>query len=279
MSIDNVSIQCFISVADSGSFTKAAIKIGISQSAVSQQISKLENFVGKPLLVRGKVFSLTNEGEVFLEYARKIFSMQRELIDLFKEPQLKGEIKFGVTEDFAANFLYDVLREFSQIHPKILLNVECDLSLNLYEKFKQKKLDLVIVKTAPSSDSKYSLELFSEKLEWVGNLKSFKKSDVIPLVLASEPCLYREKIIESLNKKNIKWRVAFLSNGYASKVAAVRAGLGITALPRTIIPQEIKIIRSSFLPNLKDSQFSLLKHENKNAAINSFEQFVIKSLR
>ena len=99
------------------------------------------------------------------------------------------------------------------------------------------------------------------------------------MVLSPKPCLYREKAISSLEKKKIKWRLSFSSNSYAGKIAAVRAGLGITVLPHTIIPPEIKVIRSNLLPELKDSHFSLLKHKNNNAAVNSFEEFVIKNLK
>lgn len=279
MTIDTISAQCFVAVADSGSFTKAAHLVGRTQSAVSQQIAKLENFVGKKLFIRGKIFSLTAEGEVFLGYARQIFSLHRQAIECFKEPELKGEVRFGVLEDFASVFLYDVLREFSQIHPKILLNIECDLTANLYKKFKQKELDLVIVKMSPPKEFKHELELLSERLEWAGDSSLIKKNEPIPLVLSSKPCVYREKAIKALDKKGIKWRLAFSSNSHAGKIAAVRAGLGITILPRTIISQEIKIIRSSFLPELKDIHFSLLKHKNDNAAVDSFEEFVIKNLK
>lgn len=279
MAIDTISAQCFIAVADTGSFTKAAQQVGRTQSAVSQQIAKLENFVGKQLFVRGKVFSLTNDGKIFLGYIRQIFSLHREAIDCLKEPELKGEVRFGVPEDFVSVFLYDILREFSQIHPKILLNIECDLTLNLYERFRRKELDLVIVKMSPPHEFKHELELLSEKLEWAGDSGLIKKGEPIPLVLSPKPCLYREKAIRALEKKRIKWRLSFSSNSYAGKIAAVRAGLGIAVFPHTIIPPEIKIIRSSLLPELKDSHFSLLKHKNDNEAVNSFEEFVIKNLK
>lgn len=278
MTIDTISAQCFIAVADTGSFTKAALRVGRTQSAVSQQIAKLENFTGKQLFTRGKTFSLTNEGEVFLGYIRQIFALHREAIDCFKEPELKGEVRFGVPEDFASAFLYDVLRDFSQIHPKILLNIECDLTLNLYEKFKQKELDLVIVKMRPTGEFNHELELLLENLEWVGDSRLIKKCEPIPLVLSPQPCVYREKVIKALEKKKIKWRLSFSSNSYAGKIAAVRAGLGISVFPHAIIPKEIKIIRSALLPKLKATHFSILKHKNDNMAVNSFEEFVIKNL-
>ncbi|MBP7709457.1 MAG: LysR family transcriptional regulator [Rickettsiales bacterium] len=278
MAIDTISMQCFIAVADTLSFTKASERVGRTQSAVSQQIAKLEAFVGKPLFVRGKTFALTAEGEVFLNYANQIFAMHREAIDYFNEPELKGEVRFGVPEDFASVFLYDILKEFVQIHPRILLNVECDLTLNLYERFKQKKLDLVIVKMPRPPEFKHGIELSSEKLEWVGDEKLLLKSKTIPLVLSPKPCVYRDKALSALEAKGLKWRLSFSSHSYNGTIAAVKAGLGITVLPRKMIPPQAHILRSKLLPKLKDNQVSLLKHVANNSAVNSFEEFVVKHL-
>ncbi|WP_332368688.1 LysR family transcriptional regulator [Spirosoma telluris] len=91
MNIDTIALQCFIAVAETGSFTKAAERVNRTQSAISQQITKLENLLGKLLLVRGKAFTLTPEGEIFLGYARRIFALHREALDRFKEPELEGK--------------------------------------------------------------------------------------------------------------------------------------------------------------------------------------------
>lgn len=278
MTIDEISMQCFIAVAESGNFTKASQIVGRTQSAVSQQISKLENFTSRQLFIRSRNMTLTNDGEAFLVYAKQILALHREVIDYFKNPELKGEIRFGAPEDFVSVFLYDILKEFSQTHPRISLNIECDLTYNLYEKFKARKLDLVIVKMPPPSGLKYGVELFSEKLEWVGNTNLIKNNEAIPLVLSTEPCVYRKKILQALDKKKIKWRIAFSTNSYASKVAAVKAGLGISAFPHTIIPDDIKIIRLKKLPTLQENHFSLLKHGGSIAAVNSLADFVIKKI-
>ncbi len=72
MNIDTIALQCFIAVAETLSFTKAAERVGRTQSAISQQISKLENLMGHTLIARGKHPSLTAEGALFLIYSRKI---------------------------------------------------------------------------------------------------------------------------------------------------------------------------------------------------------------
>ena len=278
MTIDTISLQCFIASAETLSFTKAAQRVGRTQSAVSQQIAKLENLLGKTFFKRSKNLELTNEGEVFLTYAKQIFSLHCETIDHFKEPNLKGEVRFGIPDTFANVFLEEVLSEFISIHPNVSLHVECDLTMNLYENFKKKKLDLVLLKMPCPKDVKFGSDLSSEKLCWVGNQKLIKNKTALPLVLSPKPCVYRKAAIESLDKKKIKWRIAFSSHSYSGIIAAIKAGLGLTILPQKMIPKGLNIIKSDLLPKLENSHISLLKSSNQNPAINSFEEFVIKYL-
>lgn len=278
MTIDTISLQCFIAAAETASFTKAAERVGRTQSAVSQQIAKLENLLGKTLFKRAKNLELTSEGEIFLNYAKQIFSLHRETIDHFKEPNLKGEVRFGIPDDFASVFLYQVLSEFTSIHPNVSLHIECDLTLNLYEDFKKKKLDLVLLKMPCPKNVELATELSSEKLCFVGNADLIKNQKTIPLVLSPKPCVYRKSAIEALDKKKIKWRIAFSSHSYSGITAAVKAGLGVTILPQKMVPKDLTIIRSDLLPKLDNSHISLLKSTDKNPAINSFEGFIIKHL-
>ncbi len=278
MTIDTISLQCFIAAADTGSFTKAAERVGRTQSAVSQQIAKLENILGKVLFKRSKTLELTSDGEIFFNYAKQIFGLHQEALSHFKEPDLKGEVRFGLPDDFASVFLYQVLSEFISVHPNISLHIECDLTMNLYENFKKKKLDLVLLKMPRPKEFSSGIEMSSEKLCWVGDQKLLTKKRTLPLVLSPKPCVYRKAAIEALDHKKMKWRIAFSSHSYSGTIAAVKAGLGITILPQKMVPKDLQIIRSTSLPKLGNSEISLLKLSNKNPAINSFEEFIIKRL-
>ncbi len=279
MNLDTLTLQSFLAVAETGSFTKAARIVGRTQSAVSQQMAKLETMLGTPLFSRSGTFSLTAEGEVFRGYARQIFALHHEAFDRFKEPELEGEVRFGLPEDFASVFLSDVLADFSRIHPRILLNIECDLTINLFERFKQKHFDLVLVKMNRPEDFPNGQEVWSETLEWVGEDVLIDTSKPIPLVLSPQPCVYRARAIHTLENKGISWRLVFSSPSFAGTIAAVKAGMGITVLPRTMIPEKLNAIKSSYLPALHDTHVSLLKHSNDNPAINSFEGFMLKKLK
>lgn len=280
MNIDTITLQCFLEVAECGYVTRAAERIGRTQSAVSQQISKLEHMLDNTLFVRGKKFSLTNEGEIFLSYAQKIFALHHEVFDRFKEPELEGEVRFGIPEDFASIYLSDVLVNFSRLHPLIVLNIECDLTLNLFERFKRNEFDLVLLKMNRPEDFPESVDVYSEKLEWVGSPDLLKKnSTALPLVLSPQPCVYRSRAIKTLEKFGVKWRMVFSSPSYAGTIAAVKANLGITVLPRNMIPSELKTVSHPMLPALNDTHISLLKRDRKNLALLSFEEFVLARLR
>lgn len=282
MSFDILTLECFLAVAETGSFTQAAEKVMRTQSAISQQVAKLENQLGKPLITRGKNFMLTPDGEILLGYARQIIKLQYEAFDRFKEPELEGEVRFGLPEDFASVFLTDVLTEFSRKHPRILLHIECDLTLNLFERFKQKEFDLVLVKMSRPEDFPNGIDVWSETLEWVGNIDLLEQDSdtAIPLVLSPQPCVYRSRAINALESVKCKWRIVFSSHSFTGTIAAVKAGMGVTVLPRNMVPDQVDIIRHhKNLPNLDDTHISLLKYDDQNIAVNSFEKFVIERLR
>lgn len=279
--MNEFTLRCFLAVAETSSFTRAAQMVNRTQSAITQQMNSLEKSLGKRLFDRGKQIRLTKDGEIFLPYASKIFALHLEVLDRFKHPELEGEIRFGLPEDFAAMFLSDVLTDFSRLHPRILLNVECDLTLNLFERFKKGAFDMVLVKMSRPEDFPNGVEVWSEPLEWIGKNDyqlSSDKNNPVPLVLSPEPCVYRASALQALEQDEIRGKIVFISPSYAGIIAAVNAGMGITALPRTMIPDTLEVIQEDFLPSLPDIHVSLLKQTDKNECLQSLEDFLLKKL-
>ncbi|KTD82199.1 LysR substrate-binding domain-containing protein [Legionella waltersii] len=282
MSLDTITLQCFLAVAETLSFTKAASRVGRTQSAISQQIAKLENLFEKQLITRGRELSLTPDGEIFLSYAKRIYELHRESLDRFKTPELQGELRFGLPEDFASMMLSDILVEFSRLHPRVMLNVECDLTLNLIERFHKDEFDLILIKTNEKHPITEGINVWNEPVEWVGKkelLPALNQNTIIPLILSPNPCVYRGNVIESLDQHHLKWRLAFSSPSYAGKMAAVRAGLGITAIQRSMIPNYLDRLNDYFLPPLRDIHVSLIKKDGANNAIDSLEFFIMDKLK
>jgi DNA-binding transcriptional LysR family regulator len=279
MAFDTLTLRCFLEVAEIGSFTKAAQRVGRSQSAVSQQIAKLEQHLGKALFTRGKLLALTDEGQLFLSYARRMHELHSEALDRFREPELQGEVRFGLPEDFAAVYLSDVLAEFTRSHPRILLSIECDLTLNLYRRFQAREFDIVLVKMNRPEDFPNGTEVFSEPLAWVGDASLARGAGAVPLVMAPQPCVYRAAAIAALGRAGRPWRQTLTSPSHAGTIAAVRAGLGLTVLPRPMIPATLPAIPAGEVAPLGLIHVSLLKHRNDDPAINSLENFVLGKLK
>ena len=100
----------------------------------------------------------------------------------------------------------------------------------------------------------------------------------LPLVLAPQPCVYRASAIKALENTGRAWRLVFSSPSYAGTVAAVKAGMGITVMPHTMVPKELESLDLAALPKLEDTHVSLLKHHKNNPAINSLEEFVLRKV-
>ena len=103
-------LRSFVSVVDAGGFTRAGERVHRTQSTVSQQIKRLEEDVGQPLLVRsGKDVTPTETGERLLSYARRLLALAEEARDIVSRPGNEGAIRLGVPEDFAAYRLAKLL--------------------------------------------------------------------------------------------------------------------------------------------------------------------------
>jgi DNA-binding transcriptional LysR family regulator len=278
--LDLSLLRTFIAVAETHSFTKAAAHVGRSQSAVTQQIQKLEETVGGALLVRGKrSVMLTPRGELLLGFGRKMLVLEEQLLTEMREGETAGEVRFGSPEDFATHYLPGILKRFTETHPRITLAVNCELTLTLLEAFARGEYDLVIIKQEPGALHPGAQPLWREMLVWAGlpdQLAALQsKESVVPLVLSPAPCVYRQRTLDALGKAQIPWRLTYTSPSLAGAIAAVRAGLGLTVLPQKIVPEGLRAVtRSLVLPELSETQICLLIRPNPAPAVQAFAEYI-----
>lgn len=275
--MDTTLLKNFLVLAKTRNFTKAAHQLYCSQSAISLQIGRLEALLGKPLFVRDKRnVTLTLEGEQLLGYAHKILQMEEEMINHYHRPSIKGEVTFGTPEDLATAYLPNILGNFVESYPGILLNVHCEFTMDLLKGFESKRYDLVLIKQDPQNPHPRSEEVWKEPLVWVCNkdiLQFNWKEEPLPLILAPSPCVYRQRAIDSLNREGIHWRIVYTSPSLTGTFAAVKAGLGISVLPFNMVPKELQVVRG--LPVLKDAQIALLKQEHASEAAAALATYVV----
>ncbi|MBY0273637.1 MAG: LysR family transcriptional regulator [Alphaproteobacteria bacterium] len=276
--IDTLQIKSFIAIAEIGSFSHAGRSVGRTQSALSLQIKNLELELGCLLFNRtNRKITLTQEGEIFLGYAKQIIQLQREVYSRIKEPEITGEIRLGTPEDFASHYLPDVLANFRKNHPQVQLNVACDLTLNLMEGFQQGNFDMILVKRDPQR-VKGGSKVWREPLVWA-TADYYRPEKPLSLVLSPQPCIYRARALAALDRARKPWYISYTSPSLAGTIAAVKAGFGITVLPANMLPAGIHPIRKEFkLPELADAEIALMKCENLSKSGEMLAEHIMHSL-
>jgi DNA-binding transcriptional LysR family regulator len=239
-------LRSFVSVVDTGGFTRAGERVHRTQSTVSQQIRRLEDTLGRPLLHRnGKQATPTEEGERLLSYARRILALAQEARDVVARPAGEGVVRLGIPEDFAAYRLTELLSDFVRSRPGLRLDVRCGLSVWLRRALERGELDLALFKRDAGESG--GIAAWPERLHWVTSARhpiDFHR-DPLPLAVSEQGCLYRNRMIHALEAAGRAWYIAYSSPNLSGIQAAVSAGLGVSVLSEVAILGEHRVIESA----------------------------------
>src|SRR3984893_2476989 len=146
--IDVDQLRTFIAIAETGSFTRAADVVHKTQSAVSMQMKRLEERIGRGGFARdGRASKLTEDGERLLDYARRIVKLNVEALAAFSDAELVGRVRLGVPDDYADRYLPEIMARFSRVYPGAELTVVCAPSVDLIVQIDSGDIDLAIVTT------------------------------------------------------------------------------------------------------------------------------------
>lgn len=255
-------LRTFVAIVDNGGFTRAAKRVGRTQSTVSLQIKKLEDGLGRRVFERepGRDLQVTPDGEILLTYARQMLRLGDEARARLMEPDVIGTVRFGTPEDFASAHLPDVLARFARAHPSVALDVNCDFTVNLLDGFSKGQYDLVLFKREPQGPGG-GVGVWREILVWAASPRLVLGSDEpLPLVLAPVPDVYRKRALASLDEIGRSWRIVYTSPSLAGLQAAVKAGLGVTVLPTEMVPPGfVRLGAEQGLPLLPDTEIVLYR--------------------
>lgn len=281
VNLDLDLIRTFVAISEAQNFTKAGRRLGRSQSAVSLQMRRLEDQLGASLLSRDpRHVTLTEAGEAFLPQARRLLRLNDEILAAVRGDDVEGEVRLGAPEDFATLHLPSILGEFTRAHPKVVLTVTCDLTLHLLEQLRDGTMDLVLVKREPLGPDQ-GVRVWREPLVWVAaDGGVLERAGAAPLVLAPSPCVYRRRAISALEGAGRAWRCAYTSPSLAGQQAALRAGLGLTVLPRDMAPPDLAILgEAEGLPPLTDAEIALMRSRTTiPVAAERLAEFILTSL-
>lgn len=253
-------LRTFVSVVELGGFTRAAYVLLRRQSTLSLQIKRLEEAVGHRLLARtGRLTRPTMEGAAILPLARQMLDINDQVLVRLDEHKPEQIVRLKAPEDFAMTFLPEIVRRFAKFRPGSQLEVTCDLTMNLMNRFRRDELDVVLIRREPDrTDS--GVRLWREPLVWVAPEGApARRGDPLQLALSPAPCILRKRATEALTRARMAWSIAYSSASLASQNAAVCAGVGVSVLPVGMVPPGLAMVAPcDGLPNLRDVELALL---------------------
>lgn len=243
--LDTDLLRTFVAIADAGGFTRAAQLVHRTQSAVSMQMKRLEESVGKPLFERdGRSVVLTVEGETLLGYARRILKLHAEVLATLTQPDMVGAVRIGTPDDYVARFLPGILTRFAHAYPQVQVEVRCEPSFVLNEALERGELDLALV-----TDVNNPIEgdiVRRDPVVWATSDKHFAhEQNPLPLALFQSGCFFRHWAIKALDNLEREYRIAYTSPSINGIQAVVSAGLAVTVLAQSILPPGVRALTAA----------------------------------
>jgi molybdate transport repressor ModE-like protein len=246
-------VRTLVTIAETGSFSKAGDKLGLSQPAISAQVKRLQILVGAHIFERtpGGV-TLTEVGKLVLAQARKLLEANDQIFLLGGAASDPQPLRLGLTTFYIEDFL-NLTRSglrYDQV------GIHCGPSLDLARVFADGYLDVVCVLSAPKELGRLAAE-WQEDFVWIRD-RNFVLSPGAPIPLVCRPGSPADQLtMEALEKANLTYRVAFTSSDLLARRSAVAAGIGIMALPERFISETLVMAKEHYLPPLMPIRASI----------------------
>jgi DNA-binding transcriptional LysR family regulator len=273
-------LKTFIAIADTGSFTRAADDVGRTQSAVSMQIKRLEDIVGRSLFARdGRQNRLTVHGEKLLDYARRIVKLSDEAVMAFTKPELTGTVRFGTPDDYADRFLPEILARFARTHPLVQVDVDCRSSDALVQLVRRGELDVSLITSEYGGTGTETVR--TEPLVWVVSQRHCPHlQPVLPVALSEAGCAWRKMTMEALEALDRPYRIAYASNNSNAVNAAVLSGLAVGVVPQICFRPAMRMLtEEEGFPPLGEFNIGLVRSPGKSSsAVEALASHVKESL-
>ncbi|WP_404340817.1 LysR family transcriptional regulator [Pseudoalteromonas mariniglutinosa] len=273
--ISTDSLRTLITVVEVGGFAKAGELLGLSQPAVSLQIKRLEEMLGRKLFKKqGQRQILNQYGDLLLPLARQMLQQNDAILQQFTAENITGKVRLGIPSEFAARILPSIIGDFVALYPDVSLEVKSRLSKHLLSVSRQDQFDLVLALNEELNSAKFPI-FMQDQLVWVGDL-SKAKNDIVTLVTAPEGCIYRRRATEALDQAGIHYRIVYSNADLTGLTAAIKEGLGITVLAKSTVPNDLPYqLKTKRLPALGHIGISLIKRiEQPEHAVDKLAEFI-----
>jgi DNA-binding transcriptional LysR family regulator len=279
--LDLDQLRTFVAIAETGSFTRAGDVVFKTQSAVSMQMRRLEERIGKPIFTRdGRASRLSEEGERLLGYARRIVRLADETVAAFDDTELSGSIRLGTPDDYADRFLPEVLARFSRSNPRVEVTVTCEQSTELIRQAAIGDIDLAIVTACGAGPVEVVRQ---EPLLWVGSSQHdvVGQEEILPLALSKAPCIWRDAAVAALTGVGRKYRVLYQSANATAVSAAVLAGLAVSVLAESALRRGMRVLgEADGLPRLPNCEIGIVRAPRRadSPIVRALAEHIVSSL-
>jgi len=278
--LDLDQLQTFTAIADCGSFTRAADRVHKTQSAVSMQMRRLEERIGKALFEKdGRSNRLTEDGEKLLGYARRMIQLNRETVAAFDDTQLEGHIRIGTPDDYADRFLPEVMARFVRSNPRVELSVVCEPTVNLDEMIRRGSLDIALV--THHSDNHPNEIVRREPLLWVTSANHATHEEaILPIAVGRPTCCWRAATCAALDEAGRAYRILFTSWSATVIAASVLSGLAVSVLPECALRPGMRVLsEAEGFARLPDVEIGILRgHTKQTAVVEALARHIVESL-
>ena len=283
--LDTELLRTFVSIAETGSFTEASSRVGRTQSAVSMQMTRLQEILGRRSLFerKGRTVYLTREGEILLSHARRILGAHQDALAEFCQSDLSGSVKLGTHEDYIGSIMPGLITRFTENYPNIQVNVIAETPNNLNDLIRQGKVDVsVTVRPQAQTSASGTSVILRESHAWVTSASHHAhEQEPLPIAIYQNGNLLRQWVLSILSAQQKPYRIAYTCLSTHLLSAVVRAGLAVGVLPVNNISSGVRILgEQDGFPALPTFELiAQINRRRKSKAIDCLVEYLVETIR
>jgi DNA-binding transcriptional LysR family regulator len=239
--LDIALLRTFVAVADHASMTAAGNALHLTQSAVSQQIARLEELTDTLFTRDRRSIRLTAIGERLLGKTRRLLILNDELWSDMTAKAINGQVRLGAPYDLVGTWLAPILKNYSEIYPLVEITLVCGASPELLMSTMEGTIDLALIEEPLGPSRGECLNV--DRLVWVGaKAGTAHLKTPLPVSMVAETCAFRPAVLQALSERNLTWRTVFESGSIDATTATVRSDLAVTAWLASTVPADLDIL-------------------------------------
>ena len=235
-------LRSFVAIADAGTLSQAALRVHRTQSALSMQVQRLERAVGHTLLHRSsRGVRLTAEGTTLMGHALRLLRQHDEALADMDARTVVGQLRIGCPDDYAVHHLPRLLKGFASQYPKAQIEVHAGSTPRLRALLARHRIDVALVSLTGRFRAADAIRM--EPLVWVSHVgRAVIDDDPLPLALPEPDDYAHQAATAALDRVRRRYRLVCAANSLPTLAAIVRAGVAVTVLTRTAVPDDLVVL-------------------------------------